>query len=202
MAYVYQHIRDDNNQVFYIGIGTSAEFERAYRKRGRSSFWNSVTKKYGFHVEILFDGLTWEQACVKEKELIKLYGRRNNNTGLLVNLTDGGEGNYGLVVSDETKQRLREINLGKKQSDETRAKRRLLMLGNKHNLGKKATPETIEKLRIACAGNNKGNKLSDEQKAAISVKSKGRNLGVKRTDEQRANISLAVKRWHEKRKAS
>lgn len=215
MAYVYQHIIEGENNPFYIGIGTSADYERAYRARGRSVFWNSVAKKYGYSVQILFDELSWEDACKKEIELIKLFGRRNNNTGILVNMTDGGEGQRGFIMSEETKNKLRVANLGKKQSDETKEKRRILMLGNKRNLGKKASPETIEKLRIACASNNKGNKLSDEQKARISELNKGKklseshaqimrtcNIGIKRTDEQKARLVASRKRYFENRRAA
>lgn len=29
MAYVYRHIRDDKNEVFYIGIGLTNSYKRA-----------------------------------------------------------------------------------------------------------------------------------------------------------------------------
>ena len=44
--------------------------------------------------------MTWDEACTKEIEFIKLYGRKDNNTGILVNLTDGGEGTLGVIVSE------------------------------------------------------------------------------------------------------
>lgn len=93
MAYVYRHIRHDTNQPFYIGVGlTNDNYFRAYQKSKtkRSSYWHNISKN-GYDVEILFDNITNEQALEKEKEFIKLYGRSDNNTGILCNLTDGGE---------------------------------------------------------------------------------------------------------------
>jgi hypothetical protein len=102
-CYVYRHIRLDKNEPFYIGIGTGRNYKRAKKKGGqRSDFWNRVANKTEYEVEILMDNLTWLEACEKEKEFIKLYGRINLGTGILVNMTDGGDGQYGRKKSAET----------------------------------------------------------------------------------------------------
>jgi hypothetical protein len=108
MAYVYRHIRLDKNEPFYIGIGSGIKgiYKRAYNKNGRNIFWKRIKNKTDYRVEILFDDLTWEEACEKEKEFIALYGRRNINTGILCNMTDGGEGSLGCIVSSETRKKL------------------------------------------------------------------------------------------------
>lgn len=113
MAYVYRHIRLDKNVPFYIGI--SSDPEGNYRRsknatRDKSYIWRRIVAKTEYEIEIMIEGLTWEQACEKEKEFIQLYGRVNKKTGTLANLTDGGEGNYGLVVTKETKELLSDIN--------------------------------------------------------------------------------------------
>ena len=75
MAVVYRHIREDTNEVFYIGIGKTDK--RSYEKnRHRSDFWKNIAKN-GFKVDIIFDDLTWEEAGEKEKEFILLYGRKD-----------------------------------------------------------------------------------------------------------------------------
>jgi hypothetical protein len=111
---VYRHVRLDTNEVFYIGIGNQ---RRAFRKDGRSKFWRRIIDKTDYRVDILFDDLTWEEACEKEIEFIQLYGRRNLNTGTLVNLTNGGEGANGAVRTKETKDKMR-----KPKSDEHKEK--------------------------------------------------------------------------------
>jgi hypothetical protein len=115
MAIVYRHIRLDKNEPFYIGIGK--EIERAYNKKDRSGFWKLITKKTDYEVQILFDDLTWEEACEKEKEFIALYGRKDLGTGILCNMTDGGDGTLGTK-----KDNIGEKNpmFGKSHSDYTK----------------------------------------------------------------------------------
>lgn len=90
MAIVYQHRRKDTNEIFYIGIGKNTN--RAYNKYSRSKVWKDVVFKTDYIVEILYNNLSWDEACLKEIQLIKLYGRKDLNLGTLVNLTDGGSG--------------------------------------------------------------------------------------------------------------
>lgn len=94
MAYIYRHIRLDKNVPFYIGIGNDnrGKYTRAYIKSNRSIIWKRIVSKTEYEVEILMDGISWEEACDKEKEFIKLYGRADMGKGPLANLTDGGDG--------------------------------------------------------------------------------------------------------------
>jgi len=94
-CYVYSHIRLDNYTVFYIGIGTGKNKYRAKNKKARTVYWKNITNKTDYKIDILFDNLTHSEACLKEIELIKLHGRKDQNKGLLVNFTDGGEGRLG-----------------------------------------------------------------------------------------------------------
>jgi hypothetical protein len=86
---VYRHIRLDKNEPFYIGIGNDED--RAYRKDGRNPLWSNIVEKTEYKVQILFEGLTREEACEKEIELISLYGRINKGDGILANITFGGD---------------------------------------------------------------------------------------------------------------
>ena len=101
MAVVYQHRRMDDNTIFYIGIGTKTK--RAYSDKARSEFWHNIVKKAGgYVVEFLFENLSWEEACNQERDLINRLGRRDLGTGLLVNLTEGGDGIVGLSTNPHT----------------------------------------------------------------------------------------------------
>lgn len=127
MAYVYKHIIKDTNQPFYIGVGGLISFDNYQRAnaknwkglRSRSDFWKNIVDKYGFTVEIVLDNCTKEEALNKEIELIKLYGRQDISTGILVNHTDGGEGNQNF--SEENREKLKYWK-GKSQSEETKLK--------------------------------------------------------------------------------
>lgn len=110
MAIVYQHIRLDTNEVFYIGIGK--EIKRAYNKTNhRSKHWKNIINKTEYKVEILFDNLTWKEACQIEQYLIKYHGRKDLKLGKLVNMTNGGDGTLGHIriikpLTNETRKKM------------------------------------------------------------------------------------------------
>jgi hypothetical protein len=125
---VYRHIRKDKNVPFYIGIGKN--IKRAYEKnkKRRSKFWINITNKTDYDVEILFENISCDFAKEKEKEFIKLYGRIDNNTGSLCNMTDGGDG-----------------VLNQYQSEKTRKKRALSITGKKNGMYGKTHSDELKK---------------------------------------------------------
>lgn len=119
--YVYRHVREDKNLPFYIGIGKEKDYRRA-KKAGytaRNKIWKDITNKTEWDWEILFDGLTLEDACEKEMEFILLYGKIIDGTGILANISDGGEGVNGYKHTIKAKKKISENNakywLGKKR---------------------------------------------------------------------------------------
>ncbi len=193
MAIVYRHIRLDKNEPFYIGIGKTEK--RAYEKIKRNQFWHNVIAKTNYEVEILFDDLSWENAEEKEKEFIKLYGKRDNNTGCLVNITDGGGGTLGARHNEESRRKIGEESRNRKRtprSAETKEKLRLANLGKVGNrLGSKVSEETKLKLRLANLGKvgpNKGKPMTEEAKQKMIASKLGKPsklIGSKRTEKLR-----------------
>lgn len=104
MIYVYKHIRKDNNEVFYIGIAKRKT--RLSSSNNRNKYWHNVVNKCGYDVEIIEKGISWKEACEREKYWIKFYGRKDLNEGTLVNMTDGGEGVENYSHTDKTKKKL------------------------------------------------------------------------------------------------
>ena len=154
MAYIYKHTRNDTNEVFYIGIGSGKTYKRAYKKTGRNKFWHNIVKKTSYTVTIIEDNIPWEEACIKEIQLIALYGRRDLSKGTLVNLTDGGEGSKGVIMSDSLKEFHRNtLNIHRSKTNE---------INKQLKLGTKLSEETLKKLR--------GRKQSDNTKKLISQK--------------------------------
>lgn len=157
--YLYRHVRSDKNEPFYIGIGTKrkdrpittelTEYHRAYEIRRRSEFWNKIVSKTEYEIEIMLESDDYNFIKQKEIEFIALYGRRDNGTGILVNLTDGGEGMVGNLKSEETRKKLSESQKGEKS----------LFWGKPAwNRGKKMSQESIEKRLAATEGKWKHSK--------------------------------------------
>lgn len=183
MAYVYQHIRLDTNEVFYVGIGKTKY--RAYNKSTRNNYWKRIVNKAGYLVEIITEDITWEEACQKEKELIKYYGRRNKGSGTLVNMTDGGEGYAGMKrhsFSQDHKEKLSSSNKCKKLSQEHKQKLSIAIKGKKL---KPLSEEHKQKLSNAI----KGRSFSEESKKKMSDAHKGKKL----SQEHKQNLSSAHK---------
>jgi hypothetical protein len=102
--YIYFHRNSITHEIFYVGKGTSY---RAYAKSGRGKYYINYIKKYGAPIiEIIKKNLTNDEAKECEINYIKLFGRRDIGTGILVNCTDGGEGCVGLKHTEETKKML------------------------------------------------------------------------------------------------
>lgn len=203
MAIVYRHIRVDKNEPFYIGIGKTEK--RAYEKIKRNQFWHNVIAKTDYEVEILFDDLSWKEAGEKEKEFIKLYGKRDNNSGILVNISDGGDGSLGFRHTKEAKKKIGEESRNRKRtprSAETKEKLRLANLGKVGNrLGSKVSEETKLKLRLANLGKvgpNKGKPMTEEAKQKMIASKLGKESklkGTTRSEEIKNKVSEGLKRY-------
>lgn len=156
MPYVYRHIRLDKNEPFYIGIGSDNEYKRAYCIHKRNNIWNKIVSNTSYEVEILLDNVSWDIACSKEREFIKLYGRKDLRTGILSNLTDGGEGAYGLKFTDETKKKMSIAQKSKKPiTEETRNRMSIASKSRNvgaYRIGKKHSAQTKEKMSLARIG--------------------------------------------------
>lgn len=85
--YVYQYLREDGSP-YYIGKGS--------KKRAWSRDRNIPKPLDSKLIQIIESDLSEPEAYALEKRLILLYGRKNAGTGILRNLTDGGEGSTGV----------------------------------------------------------------------------------------------------------
>jgi len=212
MPYVYQHIRLDNNTPFYIGVGTSPK--RAYSKYGRNTIWKRIAYKHGYTVEVVIDNISRDQALQEEKRLILLYGRINNKTGILSNMTDGGDGGSGIVWTEEAKSSLslrykercrvdrsmiepmQKSNKGRKMSEETKRKMSITKTGKKlteeHKAKLRGRPATSKRLdvRDKISKSLKGRPVSEERRRATSETLKGRSNGPWSEEQRRKNLDF------------
>lgn len=142
--YLYRHIRLDKNEVFYVGIGTKenkkfrkfeSEYTRAFSKHNRNKHWHSIVSiNPNFKVEILYEHTNLKFIEEKEREFVKLYGRRDLGLGTLCNFTDGGDGVRNFIPSDKHKisssERMKKFNSIKWSKDNSKflSKQAILVL--------------------------------------------------------------------------
>lgn len=151
----YYHQRNDTQEIFYVGIG---EPTRPYEEDSRNFHWRNVVEKFGYKVILVKENITWEEACEWEKSEIKRIGRRDLRLGPLVNMTDGGEGTQGVIITEERKQNVSEGTKRAMQDPELRQKLRDKKVGFiPWNNGLKG-------IFVGEENPNFGNKWSEEQK--------------------------------------
>jgi hypothetical protein len=154
MAIVYAHKIKNSENIFYIGIGILEK--RAFSIANRNNHWKNIVNKYGYDVEILFKDISYQDANLKETELILKYGRIDLKTGNLVNLTNGGDGVLGYKYTDKVKLKM---SILKKEIPSPRK-------------GVVLSQETKDKI----SNSKKGKKLSENHKLKISNANKGKKL--------------------------
>lgn len=160
--YVYRHRRLDNNEIFYVGIGSRKD--RCYSKRGRNNLWIKIINKTAYEVEILATDLEPEEAKELEIFLVSFYGHKDLDTGTLCNLTDGGDLRLNYIMSKETRDKISKVHKGRKQSEEWIEKR------TSHFKGIPLSEETKLKLSEIM----KGRTPSDETRLKLSIAQKNR----------------------------
>lgn len=172
MFLVYKHTTP--NGKVYIGI-TSQEVEKRWLNGFgyvRNKRFFKAIQKYGWdniRHEVVREGLSQEEACTLEQELIKAYDSTNRDHGY--NCTCGGDGTFGYKHTEESKQKMRLAKLGSTVSVEARKK---MSMAHKN-----MSQETREKIGAASKGRtawNKGKHHTQETREKMSNTRKGKKL--------------------------
>jgi len=155
MYYVYSYLREDYSP-YYIGKGSG---RRAYTK----GLKEVKPPKDKSRVRILKADLAEKEAFLLEKLYILMFGRIDLGTGILRNKSDGGDGASGAVRSEETKEKIRQANLGKQRPKEVGEKISKALSGRKLS----------EEMKVKLSAIRKGRKCTEEHKKNVSEAKKG-----------------------------
>jgi len=170
--YTYAYLREDKTP-YYIGKGKGNRIYSTDRK--------VKLPKDKSRIIFLKQNLTEDEAFRHETYMISLFGRKDLGTGILRNLTDGGEGSSGAVISEETRSKQSAARKGRTCTEEHKRK------VSEALKGKIISEETRKKLSEA----HKGKTLSEEHRRKIS----GRNhyfYGKTHSEETRRKMSEAL----------
>lgn len=120
---VYMHTNKINGKK-YIGITSQRPKRRFLNGKGyQTQFLGKAVKKYGwenFETQILFDGISEEEAKQKEIELIAEHKTTDPTIGY--NIAMGGDGTIGYHHTEEAKQKMHDAKAGKPLTDEHKRK--------------------------------------------------------------------------------
>jgi len=117
----YNNIYTFKCQPFYIGKGKHHRINHHLQPNSlcdnsiKSNTINAIIKQKGrppTHYKIA-EKLSFEEANELETNLIKHFGRRDIKTGILTNMTDGGEGFKNIRFSLKTKYKMSQAKKGK-----------------------------------------------------------------------------------------
>lgn len=158
-SYVYCYLRSRCSNTarartpYYIGIASSAD--RPLHKNH-----NAPVPLDKSLIRVMRHGLTWEEASVWESFYIARYGRKDNGTGILLNLTDGGDGAKGAIRTEQQRENYRAASTGRRHSEE--AKKKLSI----HRTGKPLSEATKAKISQKLRGRAQSEEWVEKRIAA------------------------------------
>jgi hypothetical protein len=166
--YTYAYLRK-NKTPYYIGKGRK---RRAYAPHGK------VPIPPKDRILFLKINLSEAEAFKHERYMIAVFGRKDLGTGILLNLTDGGEGHSGFIQTKESKE---------KRTKKLRGVKRPEYIGKKISIVKTGVPLS-EEHKKSISNTLKGHVQSQETKAKrnASLRGKQRSLEARKIMSKRA----------------
>ena len=192
--YTYAYLREDRTP-YYIGKGKG---NRIYEKRK-----SIKPPKDKSRIIYLKQNLTETEAFRHEIYMISVFGRKDLGTGILYNMTNGGDGSSGWVPSEEYRKKMSEAKKGKTHSEDSKKKMSVAQKGktlseeHRRKMSEANKDKTLsEEHRRKISEAHKGKIASEETKIKLSEAQKGNknhNYGKTFSEETRRKIGDAKK---------
>jgi len=175
-SFVYVHIRESDNQPFYVGIGFKSD--RPWDTYRRSDWHKRIVSKHGIRTEIIIDSITWEQA--KFWEVCWIKSLRDSGYDV-ANHTDGGDGIKGYKFSEDQQEKL---TLRSLKGHETRRKKEENLSENELKL--------IKEMRLKNATHAAAVRLSNITTEELSAATKAR-WDSPQGEKRKQDLSITLK---------
>ena len=191
--YTYAYLRRDGSP-YYVGRGKGNRAYVVHRSGKKRKFAPPPRDRILF----LKQNLSFEESVQHEVYMISVLGRKDLGTGILRNLTDGGEGSSNRLWSSEEKERLRQVNLGKKLSQAHREKIRQAHQGRPWSEARRnAHKQTEESCQKRSDAQRKRREMEKELATNVLPSVRGRNHHTLRNDPLLENADYIFKVWEE-----
>jgi hypothetical protein len=168
--YVYAYLRSKDSATakagtpYYIGKGVRNRGQLQHRNiKSKKGVWTPSEKS---RIVICESGLTELGAFALERRLIRWYGRKDLNTGILCNRTNGGDGATGVIISERQKDRIREGNARRKERGEYGHSEQARRNISQAQIGKKRGPMSEQQAKAISLA-RKGKPLSESHKQSL-----------------------------------
>jgi len=201
--YTYELIDPRTDQVFYVGKGQDKRMYSHFLRVKKGYFLENkhlenklqqlVKENLNPKYRIVFKTIEEQEAYNKEIELIKYYGKEN-----LCNLTDGGEGPFNCLRSEETKEKIRKKAIERNKSDEYR---KMISIKTKQGMNNPVVKERLKKIFLSQEHRQKISETTKKVLAKPEIKEKmkkaqqGKNNGFynfKHSNEWKKQHSIAI----------
>jgi group I intron endonuclease len=188
-------ITNKENGKKYVGQHAGTDLESYWQRnvwlaengyQGKRLLYRAI-RKYGadgFEVKSLVIVGTKQEMDYYEIGLIKAWDTTNPEKGY--NITHGGDGSFGVKMSEETRAKMSASRTGLKMPESHSQKLSQRNKGNKYALGRKMTKENFDKLMAV----HIGAKRSAEARQRMSDAHKGKKL----SEETKQKMRLAQQR--------